>query len=106
MNFKDACALVIFLAHIINGIVFVAFCAPKLLIYGGKGSNQDLIGCCTISGYALIAFVFSLVFEVFAICWRKFSWIEVQIKPDGDQENPLQEIVISPLTRIRRAIHL
>ena len=30
-----------------------------------------------------------------AVCWNKCSKIEVQIKPDGDQEHPLQEIVIS-----------
>ena len=67
------------------------------------------IFACTIFGiFGLIAVAKGILFGMVlcAVCWNKCSKIEVQIKPDGDQEHPLQEIVISPLTRMRRAMHL
>ena len=104
MNSKDACALVIILAHIINGVFFVAYC-PRFFIHG-KSSDPVWLGCLISGEIFAVAFIAFICANCCHFFWRKFSRTEIQIKPDGDQENPLQEIVISPLTRIRRATHL
>ena len=94
-------------ALIYNVFKFANYCVPKLRFDGKLGPSE--IFDCTIAGiYVFIAVAIGILsgMALYVNCWNKCSKIEVQIKPDGDQEYPLQEIVISPLTRMRRAMHL
>ena len=62
--------------------------------------------------FAFLCLLFSnvclIVCIILSYCWVKYSRIEVHIniKPDGDQTNNHQIVVITitPITRIRRAI--
>ena len=94
-------------ALIYNVFKFANYCVPKLRFDGKLGPSEIFV--CTIAGiYVFIAVAIGILIgmALCANCWNKCSKIEVQIKPDGDQEHPLQEIVISPVTRMRRAMHL
>ena len=94
-------------ALIYNVFKFANYCVPKLRFDGKLGPSEIFV--CTIAGiYVFIAVAIGILIGMAlrAVCWNKCSKIEVQIKPDGDQEHPLQEIVISPVTRMRRAMHL
>ena len=113
MNFKEVCTALLWFAYfyiilvlICNVFWFAISCGPKLLTTGKFGQDIN----CTISEVLFIVFVFWWIFwvvwSILANCWNFFSRVEVHIRPDGNQENQLQEIVISPLTQIRRAMHL